>query len=171
MCGIAGELQFEAAVGAEHTARIQSRTTVSAMCAVLSHRGPDDSGLMSSGPLTMGMRRLSIIDLAGGKQPIANEDRSIWVVCNGEIYNYREIRAELVARGHQFRSGSDVEVLVHLYEDHGLEFVRRLRGMFAFALWITGPNAWCWGVIGSASSHSSSPSMTTASCSPPRSRR
>ena len=135
MCGIAGELQFEAAVGAEHTARIQSRTTVSAMCAVLSHRGPDDSGLMSSGPLTMGMRRLSIIDLAGGKQPIANEDRSIWVVCNGEIYNYREIRAELVARGHQFRSGSDVEVLVHLYEDHGLEFVRRLRGMFAFALW------------------------------------
>ena len=135
MCGIAGELQFQAASGGEHAARIQSRATVSAMCAVLSHRGPDDSGLMSSGPLTMGMRRLSIIDLMGGKQPISNEDRSVWVVCNGEIYNYRDLRAELQARGHQFRSASDVEVLVHLYEDSGLAFVGRLRGMFAFALW------------------------------------
>jgi asparagine synthase (glutamine-hydrolysing) len=132
MCSIAGELRLDGASGSE---RIQSRATVSAMCAVLRHRGPDDGGLMSSGPLTIGMRRLAIIDLDGGKQPLANEDRSVWVVCNGEIYNYRELRAELRARGHEFRTGSDIEVLVHLYEEHGLDFVTRLRGMFAFALW------------------------------------
>jgi asparagine synthase (glutamine-hydrolysing) len=135
MCSIAGELRFESSPGGEHTARVQSRATVSLMNDVLRHRGPDDSGLMSSGPLTMGMRRLSIIDLDGGKQPIANEDRSVWAVCNGEIYNYRELGSELRARGHQFRSASDVEVLVHLYEEHGLHFAERLRGMFAFALW------------------------------------
>jgi len=87
MCSIAGELRLETSPGGEHTARVQSRATVSLMNDALKHRGPDDSGLMSSGPLTMGMRRLSIIDLDGGKQPIANEDRSIWAVCNGEIYN------------------------------------------------------------------------------------
>lgn len=131
MCSIAGELRLDGA----SANRIQSRATVSAMSAVLQHRGPDDSGLISSGPLTLGMRRLSIIDLEGGRQPLANEDRSVWVVCNGEIYNYRELRTELQARGHHFRTGSDVEVIVHLYEEHGLEFVTRLRGMFAFALW------------------------------------
>jgi asparagine synthase (glutamine-hydrolysing) len=135
MCSIAGELRFEAAPGNEHTARVQSRAVVSTMNDALRHRGPDDAGLMSAGPLTMGMRRLSIIDLEGGQQPIANEDRSVWVVCNGEIYNYRALQAELRARGHQFRTGSDVEVLVHLYEDYGLNFVERLRGMFAFAIW------------------------------------
>lgn len=135
MCAIAGELRLDPAQANDHAARVQSRTTVAAMNDALVHRGPDDSGLMSSGPLTMGMRRLSIIDLDGGKQPIANEDRTVWAVCNGEIYNFRELRTELQARGHQFRSGSDVEVLVHLYEDDGLNFVQRLRGMFAFALW------------------------------------
>jgi asparagine synthase (glutamine-hydrolysing) len=135
MCSIAGELRLEPGAGLDHAARIQSRATVTAMNEVLRHRGPDDSGLMSSGPLTMGMRRLSIIDLDGGQQPIANEDRSVWVVCNGEIYNYRELRDDLSKRGHQLRSHGDVEVLVHLYEEHGVAFVQRLRGMFAFALW------------------------------------
>jgi asparagine synthase (glutamine-hydrolysing) len=135
MCSIAGELRLESSPGGEHTARVQSRATVSLMNDVLRHRGPDDTGLMSSGPLTMGMRRLSIIDLDGGKQPIANEDRSVWAVCNGEIYNYRELGTELRARGHQFRTACDVEVLVHLYEEQGLRFAERLRGMFAFAVW------------------------------------
>jgi asparagine synthase (glutamine-hydrolysing) len=130
MCGIAGQLNL---AGTERDPR--ARAVVAAMCDALVHRGPDDSGLLASGPMVMGMRRLSIIDLAGGRQPITNEDGSVVVVCNGEIYNYRELAEGLRARGHRFRSGSDVEVLVHLYEERGPDFVRLLRGMFAFALW------------------------------------
>ena len=99
------------------------------------HRGPDDDGLYAKGPVAMGLRRLSIIDVAGGHQPIWNEDGTVVVVCNGEIYNFRELRDQLRARGHQFRTGSDAEVLVHLYEEHGLRFVDHLRGMFGFGLW------------------------------------
>ena len=135
MCGIAGQLSLP---GTERDLRYSSpaaRATVSAMCDALYHRGPDDVGMFASGPLVMGMRRLSIIDLAGGQQPISNEDGTVSVVCNGEIYNYRELAAGLRRRGHVFRTGSDVEVIVHLYEEHGLEFVRYLRGMFAFAVW------------------------------------
>ncbi len=135
MCGIAGQLNL---IGSDRDAWQSSpaaRSTVAAMCDALYHRGPDDSGMLASGPLVMGMRRLSIIDLEGGRQPISNEDGSVSVVCNGEIYNYRELAAQLRARGHEFRTGSDVEVLVHLYEDHGPDFVRYLRGMFAFAIW------------------------------------
>ena len=99
------------------------------------HRGPDDHGEYIDGRVGIGMRRLSIIDLQGGRQPISNEDGTIWVVLNGEIYNYRQLRNDLVARGHHFRTTSDTEVIVHLFEEFGEECVHRLRGMFAFAIW------------------------------------
>jgi len=105
------------------------------MARVLAHRGPDGGGTHVAGPFGMGMCRLSIIDLAGGDQPIANEDGTVWVVFNGEIYNYRELAADLVARGHRFTTASDTEVLVHLYEEYGDRCVDPLRGMFAFAIW------------------------------------
>ncbi len=105
------------------------------MLGLIRHRGPDDEGRYIDGPCAMGMRRLSIIDLEGGKQPIANEDESIWVVFNGEIYNYVELCKDLEGRGHQFRTASDTEVLVHLYEEYGAEFPQHLNGMFGIALW------------------------------------
>jgi asparagine synthase (glutamine-hydrolysing) len=104
------------------------------MCDAMIHRGPDDDGFHIDGPVALGMRRLSIIDLAGGHQPIFNEDGSVAVVFNGEIYNYRELRAELESKGHRFSTASDTEVLVHLWEEEGIDFPRRLNGMFAIAL-------------------------------------
>jgi asparagine synthase (glutamine-hydrolysing) len=101
----------------------------------LRHRGPDDSGEFRAGPVFLGMRRLAIIDLPGGRQPLANEDGSVVVVFNGEVYNYRELIPELRGRGHHFRTESDTEVLVHLYEEDGPALCERLRGMFCFALW------------------------------------
>jgi asparagine synthase (glutamine-hydrolysing) len=111
------------------------RASLKRMAQVSVHRGPDDEGEFVEGALAMGMRRLSIIDLSGGHQPICNEDRSIWVVCNGEIYNFRAIRESLQSQGHVFATGSDTEVIVHLYEQHGSRFVEHLDGMFGFALW------------------------------------
>ncbi len=105
------------------------------MCEVIRHRGPDDDGFHLDGPCALGMRRLSIIDLSTGHQPIANEDESIWVVFNGEIYNFAELRNELEGKGHRFRTRADTEVLVHLYEQAGAEGLSQLRGMFAIALW------------------------------------
>jgi asparagine synthase (glutamine-hydrolysing) len=101
----------------------------------IEHRGPDDEGFYFSGQVGLGFRRLSIIDLGGGHQPLCNEDESIWIVFNGEIYNYQELRQFLLSKGHQFRTQSDTEVIVHLYEELGESCLERLRGMFAFAIW------------------------------------
>jgi asparagine synthase (glutamine-hydrolysing) len=105
------------------------------MCETIVHRGPDDEGIYARGAVGLGMRRLSIIDLAGGKQPIHNEDQTVWVVFNGEIYNFPTLRRELEQRGHQFYTHSDTEVIVHLYEEMGADCVKKLRGMFAIALY------------------------------------
>ncbi|HEX7892814.1 MAG TPA: asparagine synthase (glutamine-hydrolyzing) [Terriglobales bacterium] len=111
-----------------------SGAEVRRMCSTIVHRGPDDEGVYARGPAGLGMRRLSIIDLSGGRQPIHNEDQSVWVVFNGEIYNFPELRKELEQRGHKFYTHSDTEVIVHLYEDFGADCVKKLRGMFAIAL-------------------------------------
>lgn len=127
MCGIHGVFNF--------SGEPVDPSLMAAMGRVTVHRGPDDEGSHVDGPCAIGMRRLSIIDLAGGHQPISNADGSVWVVCNGEIYNFRELRAELQARGVGFKTGSDTEVIVHLYALHGDEFVHKLNGMYGFALW------------------------------------
>jgi asparagine synthase (glutamine-hydrolysing) len=105
------------------------------MIETIRHRGPDDEGMYVSGPVGLGHRRLSIIDLNTGQQPISNEDGTVWVVFNGEIYNYKELTAFLVSKGHQFRTATDTEVLVHLYEEFGEDMLPKLRGMFGFAIW------------------------------------
>ncbi|MBN8279077.1 MAG: asparagine synthase (glutamine-hydrolyzing) [Gammaproteobacteria bacterium] len=128
MCGIYGEIALPGGVPPD-------REVLRAMGRAIVHRGPDDDGLHVDSEAAIGLRRLSIIDVATGHQPIANEDGTVVVVCNGEIYNFRELRQRLTAAGHRFRTGSDVEVIVHLYEEHGDDFVGHLRGMFGFALW------------------------------------
>ena len=135
MCGIAGIVDFDA--------RAVPESLVKAMCTAICHRGPDDEGVLSIPRLpaerepraVLGNRRLSIIDVAGGHQPIANEDGSIWVVQNGEIYNFLELRARLESSGHRFATHSDTEVIVHLYEEMGEQFAEALDGMFAIAIW------------------------------------
>jgi asparagine synthase (glutamine-hydrolysing) len=137
MCGIAGFA--EASVrGTDQLAapRLDAEfSLVHRMCEVIRHRGPDDEGIHVESGVGLGMRRLSIIDLAGGRQPIHNEARTIWIVFNGEIYNYRELRAELEAHGHQFYTASDTESIVHAYEQWGEDAFARLRGMFGLAIW------------------------------------
>ena len=123
-CGIVGDGNPE-----------QRRHQVRAMAGALIHRGPDDEGFHVEDSVALGMRRLAIIDVAGGQQPIANEDETVWVVFNGEIYNHRELRAELERQGHRFRTDCDTEVLVHAYEEYGTDCAAHLAGMFAFALW------------------------------------
>jgi asparagine synthase (glutamine-hydrolysing) len=112
-----------------------ARDLIARMLGVIEHRGPDDGGHYIEPGVGLGMRRLAIIDLATGRQPISNEDGSIWIVFNGEIYNYRELRELLLARGHKLRTRTDTETIAHLYEDEGERCVERLRGMFAFAIW------------------------------------
>jgi asparagine synthase (glutamine-hydrolysing) len=131
MCGIYGIAASDGDLGAPATVR----RLLAHMDHAIRHRGPDDSGTYLDARCALGMRRLAIIDLDGGRQPIANEDRQVWVVFNGEIYNYRALRAELQARGHRFATATDTEVIVHLYEDRGDAFVEALDGMFAIALW------------------------------------
>jgi asparagine synthase (glutamine-hydrolysing) len=126
MCGIAGFLLRD------QNAQISD---VRAMCDLIRHRGPDDEGIYTDGPCGIGMRRLSIIDLNTGHQPISNEDGTVWVVFNGEIYNYQELRQELISKGHRFRTNSDTETLIHLYEEEGTDGLHRLRGMFAYCIW------------------------------------
>ncbi len=123
MCGIAGY------------AGMHDEALLRRMCGSLAHRGPDDAGFYGSADVGLSMRRLAVIDLETGMQPIANEGKDVWVVFNGEIYNYDDIRTRLAERGHLLATRSDTETIVHLYEDHGLEFVDHLRGMFAIGLW------------------------------------
>ncbi len=128
MCGVCG-------VAFSDPTRPADAEQLRRMTAIVRHRGPDSDGFFTAPGVGLGVRRLSIIDLVTGDQPIASEDGRVTLVCNGEIYNFRELRAELTAAGHRFRTASDVEVIIHLYEDHGVECLRYLRGMFAFALW------------------------------------
>jgi asparagine synthase (glutamine-hydrolysing) len=134
MCGIAGTIGPTSSL-----AGIPAGELIRRMCDVIEHRGPDDWGFrvenFAESTLAIGMRRLSIIDVAKGHQPISNEDGAVWIVFNGEIYNYRELREELIARGHRFATRTDTETVVHLYEEEGERCVERLRGMFSFAIW------------------------------------
>jgi asparagine synthase (glutamine-hydrolysing) len=132
MCGITGVLQFASNANAD--VRVEPGV-VRRMCDVIAHRGPDDDGIYTSGPVGLGMRRLSIVDLTSGHQPLSNEDGTVWIVFNGEIYNHAELRPQLESRGHAYRTHSDTETIVHLYEEYGRECVQHLRGMFAFAIW------------------------------------
>jgi asparagine synthase (glutamine-hydrolysing) len=127
MCGIVGIV--------EPDDRLVNRSWLAGMNAALHHRGPDEDGFYFNGSVGLGMRRLSIIDVRGGRQPVHNEDETIWAVFNGEIYNYRELRTSLEAAGHKFYTHSDSETLVHLYEEYGEQGITRLRGMFAYAIW------------------------------------
>jgi len=127
MCGITGILHFDR--------RMPEEADLLSMMNRIVHRGPDDAGIWRDAGVGLGFRRLSIIDLQEGHQPLSNEDGSIWVVFNGEIYNYKQLRADLEAAGHRFRTRSDTEVIVHMYEQYGEDCVRHFRGMFGFALW------------------------------------
>lgn len=128
MCGICGVFHFN------RKERVDP-SVLEAMNQQIWHRGPDDDGFFVSENVGLAMRRLSIIDLQTGQQPVSNEDGTVWLVYNGEIYNHKDLRAELESRGHRYRSQSDTETIVHLYEEYGRDCVRRLRGMFAFVLW------------------------------------
>ncbi|MBW2172023.1 MAG: asparagine synthetase B, partial [Deltaproteobacteria bacterium] len=128
MCGICGVVHVD-------TDSPIDKGMLGRMTDIIRHRGPDSDGFHIAPGIGLGVRRLSIIDLETGDQPISNEDQTVTIVCNGEIYNFQELRQELLSRGHRFRTRSDVEVIVHLYEDYGVECLHHLRGMFAFALW------------------------------------
>ena len=127
MCGIAGLLSL--------SGKPVSEIEVESMCDAMVHRGPNDAGYYAGPEAALGMRRLSIIDIEGGHQPVHNEDGTIWVVFNGEIYNFKTLRAALERQGHRFYTDTDTEVIVHLYEQYGESCVEKLRGMFAFAVW------------------------------------
>ncbi|MDQ3702688.1 MAG: asparagine synthetase B, partial [Chloroflexota bacterium] len=130
MCGIAGTFE------SDPSRRGDGRATAEAMAGLIAHRGPDADGFLVDGPVSLANRRLAIIDLsAAGRQPLFNEDGSIGLVYNGELYNFQAMRRELVGRGHRFRSATDTEVIVHAYEEYGPDCVRHFNGMFAFAIW------------------------------------
>src|SRR6266478_9439754 len=128
MCGIAGQYNFQRREPVE-------RTTLVRMARSIAHRGPDDEGYFIAGPVGLGFRRLSIIDLAGGHQPMSDAEETVWIIFNGEIYNYRELRAELRSKGHQFRTNSDTEVIIHGYKEWGTDVFNHLNGMFGLAIW------------------------------------
>ncbi|MCX5758871.1 MAG: asparagine synthase (glutamine-hydrolyzing), partial [Candidatus Hydrogenedentes bacterium] len=128
MCGICGKLSFD-------LSRSVDERLIRDMALALAHRGPNDEGFYIKGRVGLGQRRLSIVDLAGGHQPIPNEDESRWIIFNGEIYNHLEVRADLEKRGHRYRTRCDTETILHAYEEYGTDCVKRLRGMFAFAIW------------------------------------
>src|SRR5258706_13292887 len=127
MCGITG---FVNANG-----RAAYRPVLEAMNQAIVHRGPDEDGFYVKENVGLAMRRLSIIDLASGQQPIHNQDRTKWIVFNGEIYNYQSLRDDLLDRGHHFYTKSDTEVVIHLFDEYGVDCLRHMRGMFALAIW------------------------------------
>src|SRR5688572_4945318 len=127
MCGIAGIVDLRR--------RPIDRPLLERMCGSLRHRGPDDQGCFVNCFAALGQRRLSIIDLSGGRQPMSNEDGTVWVAFNGEIYNFQTLRSELIERGHRFATHSDTETIVHAYEEYGTECLQHFRGMFALAVW------------------------------------
>ncbi len=128
MCGICGQYNFIRNEPVEPG-------TIRRMTDSISHRGPDDEGYFFAGPLGFGFRRLSIIDLAGGHQPMSDVEETVWIIFNGEIYNFKELRAELEQRGHHFRTRSDTEVIIHGYKEWGTEVLNHLNGMFGLAIW------------------------------------
>src|ERR1043166_2831631 len=128
MCGFAGMLDLSATPAPERSAILKRMTRT------LLHRGPDDEGYFVDEHVGLGVRRLSIIDLETGRQPMSNEDGSVWVVCNGEIYNHPDLRNLLTSKGHTFHARSDTETIVHAYEEWGSDCLEHLRGMFAFML-------------------------------------
>src|SRR5712691_7937380 len=130
MCGITGFASRD-----EHRDPREARAVLDSMCRVIAHRGPDDQGMLVDDRVALGMRRLSIIDLAGGRQPMSGCGGGVTIVFNGEIYNYRDLQSELESRGHHFKTHSDTETIVHAYEEYGAGCVDHLRGMFAFAIW------------------------------------
>src|ERR1700721_2096217 len=128
MCGICGKLNFE-------PGNSVNPALLLGMLDTIRHRGPDDEGTYIAGEVGLGHRRLSIIDLSAGHQPLSNEDGTVWIVFNGEIYNFQELRTFLLSKGHTFKTHTDTEVIVHLYEELGPGCLEKLRGMFAFAIW------------------------------------
>lgn len=130
MCGIAGYMNLTG-----NPVETGERIPLASMCDSIKHRGPDEWGMQVVGPSALGMTRLSIIDLSTGKQPISNEDDSVWIVFNGEIYNFHALKASLLQKGYKFKTGTDTEVILHLYQEHGLSCLDHLEGMFAFAIY------------------------------------
>src|SRR5438093_2722534 len=128
MCGIAGQFNFQRREPVE-------RETIVRMARSIAHRGPDDDGYFFDGPVGLGFRRLSIIDLAGGHQPMSDAEETVWIIFNGEIYNYKELRAELQSKGHQFRTNSNTEVIIHGYKEWSTDVFNHLNGMFGLAIW------------------------------------
>ena len=128
MCGICGQIKIASDEPVD-------QETIRRMSQTMFHRGPDDEGYFFDRSLGLGFRRLSIIDLAGGHQPMSDAEESVWIVFNGEIYNYQELRAELEGRGHKFRTSSDTEVIIHGYKQWGTEVFNHLNGMFGVAIW------------------------------------
>ncbi len=128
MCGICSVYNAQ-------SEELVPRSLIERMTGIISHRGPDESGVHLDGPVGLGIARLSIIDLSGGHQPISNETGDVWVVFNGEIWNYKTLRQELTEKGHRFSTNSDTETIVHAYEEYGMDCVTHLHGMFGFAIW------------------------------------
>ena len=126
MCGIAGIINISSP---------PQKPLMEKMCGIMKHRGPDGEGYYAEGAVALGHRRLSIIDLEGGKQPLSNEDGTVWITYNGEIYNFPDIRKELIEKGHRFKTKSDTDTIVHAYEEYGVQCLEKLRGMFAFGIW------------------------------------
>src|SRR4030065_746264 len=126
MCGIAGIINISSP---------PQKSLMEKMCWIMKHRGPDGEGYYVEGAVALGHRRLSIIDLEGGKQPLSNEDGTVWITYNGEIYNFPVLRKELIEKGHRIKTKSDTETIVHAYEEYGVQCLEKLRGMFAFGIW------------------------------------